>query len=102
QYWGQEVLLYPADPLYKRAVNSYHLDNINDFIAELTPLSQISDEDAMLCGFDNSKHFLDVLQEYRLTSINVDRLRLKGYALPWMGISVEEQITRGWVKLKTN
>lgn len=28
-----------------------------------------------------------------------DYLRSCGYALPWLGISVEEQIKRGWVKL---
>lgn len=29
-----------------------------------------------------------------------DFLRSRGYALPWMGLSVEEQVNRGWVKLK--
>jgi hypothetical protein len=31
-----------------------------------------------------------------------DYLRSKGYALPFMGLSVEQQISYGWVKLKTN
>ncbi|TDO21917.1 hypothetical protein [Pedobacter duraquae] len=30
----------------------------------------------------------------------VDYLRSKGYALPWMGLSVEKQIEYGWIKLK--
>ncbi|MCT3817127.1 hypothetical protein HZQ15_18795 [Elizabethkingia anophelis] len=30
----------------------------------------------------------------------LDYLRSKGYALPWMGLSVEKQIQYGWVKLK--
>lgn len=30
----------------------------------------------------------------------VDYLRLNGYAWEWMGISVEEQINRGWITLK--
>ena len=30
-----------------------------------------------------------------------DYLRSKGYALPWMGVTVEQQIEWGWVKLKT-
>lgn len=29
-----------------------------------------------------------------------DYLRSRGYALPWMGISVEKQIEAGWVKLE--
>ena len=28
-----------------------------------------------------------------------DYLRSKGYALPWMGLSVEKQIDYGWIKL---
>lgn len=29
----------------------------------------------------------------------IDYLRSKGYALPWMGLTVEEMIEAGWVKL---
>lgn len=29
-----------------------------------------------------------------------DYLRSRGYALPWFGLSVEELVNRGWVKLK--
>lgn len=31
----------------------------------------------------------------------VDYLRSKGYALPWMGLSVEEMVEAGWIKLTT-
>jgi len=30
----------------------------------------------------------------------VDHLRSKGYALPWMGLSIEDLIEYGWVKIK--
>jgi len=30
-----------------------------------------------------------------------DYLRSNGYALPWMGLSVIEQINRGWVKIRS-
>ena len=30
-----------------------------------------------------------------------DHLRSKGYALPWAGITVDEMVDAGWVKLKT-
>lgn len=36
---------------------------------------------------------------YNLTAI-IDYLRSKGYALPWMGLSVEDLVNAGWVKLK--
>lgn len=29
-----------------------------------------------------------------------DYLRSKGYALPWMGLSVEEMVEAGWIKLQ--
>lgn len=31
----------------------------------------------------------------------VDFLRSKGYVLPWMGLSVEQLVEFGWIKLKT-
>lgn len=31
-----------------------------------------------------------------------DYLRSRGYALPWMGLSVEQLISYGWIKLKDN
>lgn len=138
-YWGQRVLLdvnnggeptlYPVD-----RSNMYRLD---ESILELTPLSQISDEDSYYVGatvncwswaerkqmffkddemsethigfgkmFTSSigKEFgpglshpfahnsTDILHAY-------DYLRSKGYALPWIGLSVDEQIEYGWVKL---
>jgi hypothetical protein len=36
-----------------------------------------------------------------LTFEQVDLLRSKGYALPFNGLSVEEQISRGWVRIKS-
>ena len=32
----------------------------------------------------------------------VDYLRSKGYALPWMDLSVEDLVKYGWIKLKEN
>lgn len=32
----------------------------------------------------------------------VDYLRSKGYALPWMGLSVEKLVEYGWIKLKND
>lgn len=42
--------------------------------------------------------------EYKRNSVGntsaIDFLRSRGYALPYMSLSVEEQVNRGWVKLK--
>ena len=47
----------------------------------------------------------DEVEEYKRPSrslIGTDYLRSKGYALPWMDLSVEDFIEYGWVKLKEN
>lgn len=41
------------------------------------------------------KHIDKVVQNTKVA----DYLRSKGYALPYMGISVEDQIKYGWIKL---
>jgi hypothetical protein len=107
QYWGQNILIYEPDLGYHRIVNDYKIGNADEFVAELKPLSQITDEE-----FKKLEIFPDSLDEegyregapfsdyYYLRSEEVDFLRSKGYALPYMGISVEQQIEWGWVKLK--
>ena len=97
-----------------------------NWFLELKPLSSISDEDLEyirpLVGYDNTplgiglvKRFLTVLwmdsddiNYFAITDTRptlkvlaiIDFLRSRGYALPWMCLSVEELINRGWVKLK--
>lgn len=88
---------------------------------ELKPLSSISDEDAIeyfdILWYENhkskSKEFkIDLGKDWAnsilsqrmgLISSNLiygyDYLRSKGYALPWMGLSVEEMVEAGWIKL---
>ena len=47
----------------------------------------------------------DEIDEYKRPSrslIGTDYLRSKGYALPYMDLSVEDLIDYGWVKLKEN
>lgn len=38
----------------------------------------------------------------KIGSMECDYLRSKGYALPWMDLSVEDLVEYGWVKLKEN
>lgn len=161
-YWGQKVLCNTNKGWSDWTISQISLREIvlakSDSL-ELTPLSQISDEDAIKVaqlshqmpnanfivervgndlvhlkyyqenikrevhisinkyGCINSNwHFLkdgdDEAKSFKInigeiqTSIKnipyisiVDFLRSKGYALPWMGLSVEEMIEFGWIKL---
>lgn len=96
-----------------------------NWFLELKPLTSISDEDAIEVAKIFGRVKGDSPNEYRklinyffgdgslfdrfylipelpvYTSLEViDCLRSKGYALPFVGASVEELINRGWVKLK--
>ena len=75
---------------------------------ELKPLSSITDEAAIdlaeILGWSRK----DLYKRYivrshtlggLLSQIELDFLRSRGYALPWMSISVEQQIKFGWIKL---
>lgn len=120
QYYGQYII---RQPLMTTVFLNYHLnlgydEIIKDGWIELTSLSDITDEDAIevakiFFGSDYpdaslAKEILKIelsTGHHGITGIGWirvwDYLRSRGYALPWMGVSVEEQIKRGWIKLKT-
>ena len=60
---------------------------------ELKPLAQMSDED--------KEHAYWPVYPTHVCVMNIDYLRSKGYALPWLGLSVEEMIEAGWIKIKS-
>lgn len=106
QYFGQKVLkiidnetpfLVSGDGSRKRLLLAY---------LELTPLSQISDEDRHEVSGDLAMSINEYGCEYSFEGLvewgiyDADYLRSKGYALPYMGLSVEDLVNRGWVKLK--
>ena len=39
---------------------------------------------------------------FNIEQYEIDYLRSKGYALPYMDLSVEDLISYGWIKLKVN
>ena len=111
QYWGQHVLYFSSD--FLRKIDNLTLDSVeNDDYLELKPLSQISDEDAIKISkeFPNFKSDIrnsvkELFQEFDVLELSMetgDYLRSKGYALPWMDLSVEDLVEYGWVKLKEN
>jgi hypothetical protein len=126
-YYNQFVMKIPNNDDKLRVFDEWILKVVkNDSYLELTPLSQISDEDAIevakiLFGDDISESELKVwlpkisanlrnqfgsnifpiMQPYFSISWQVaDYLRSKGYALPFLNISVNKQIELGWIKLK--
>lgn len=122
QYWGQRVWRRTQGENNLLYINTDTLSakrgNMNGDFLELKPLSSITDEDAIEVGdimdFETStREDIDFVKSCIDSIINGDQaqvlawvqifdyLRSKGYALPWMGLSVEEQISRGWIKLKT-
>lgn len=46
-YWGQSVRLYKDDSVSKSTIKTWDLEHPEDVFLELTPLSQISDDDAI-------------------------------------------------------
>lgn len=121
QYWGQEVLKATSMQGIHRVGKSFMGKIYPDQYLELKPISQISDEDAEYCigsvecrlrknnpnhgdyGMSPSAIFINSIignSSYHIGRKEVDYLRSKGYALPWMSLSVEQLIEYGWIKLK--
>lgn len=106
-YWGQKVMYVGGVGFVKIGHAGWNLKH-PDFFLELKPLSSISDEDAIevskLCVNGNDKRIDNIKVYARIyasqSSLINDFLRSRGYALPWMGLLVEELVQRGWVKLK--
>jgi hypothetical protein len=114
QYWGQRVGFVVNDMGDWEVGKCKFIDYL-----ELTPLSQITDEDAIeVAKIAGNSSYMDdrrafngrlLMQEFLRKQSNVygeswlhvfDYLRSKGYALPYMGILVEEMVKYGWIKLK--
>jgi len=125
QYWGQQVFQSKSFE-DDSPCHFYKLSGTdeNDYLL-LTPLSDITDEDAkriatilQLSNNNTSmkdalpftkqliKHWLeydDSFDEnvYHLDYLEgCDYLRSKGYALPYLNYSIEDLIEKGWIKLK--
>lgn len=129
QYWGQNVLTRPHcggkkwilgdEVSIQSALSKQGYDY--QYFLELKPLSSITDEDLEKISFNFPEGTKDIefdflpdnykfhwkakkgikVKEGFLALKDFDYLRSKGYALPWLGLSVEKQIAYGWVKLKT-
>ncbi len=109
---------------YFNWIDSEFFSYPDPWIAELKPLSSISDEDAIdiysimiptgkstekerifygrsfIKNYDTTNETLEFAQSYLDIQRAIDFLRSRGYALPWMGLSVEQLTEYGWIKLK--
>lgn len=124
-HWRQDVIIYKNEILFVMP-ETIHVTIIHNAHLLLTPLSMITDEHAievfdMLFGHSEThrekpqEFKIDLGKSWGLSIFTetygyyypksyiqmLDFLISKGYALPWMGISVEELVKRGWLKLKT-
>lgn len=93
-YWGQKVgctkYVWSGLKINKSNINSVEW-------LELKPIESITDEEAEKLGFEDKSHFHADGSIHSL----LDELRLMGFAVDWAGLTVDELINRGWVKLKT-
>lgn len=104
-YWGQWIMVR-----YNRngasGIGESTMRNVRNSYLLLTPLSMISDEDIDVLSWGENRILtkrqvfeVSISHSYHIKEI--DFLRSRGYALPWMGLSVEKLVQSGWVKLKT-
>lgn len=116
QYWGQLILMQKDGLGVKKCIQAYWEKTLFSRYIELTPLSQITDEDAIevakiegyyIDPIARGKSLINYLylSNGSVSSCSMvieinDYLRSKRYALPWMGLSVDDLISYGWVKLK--
>lgn len=79
--------------------NGNHKSNALNAKLNLKPLSSITDEDAREVGLSPTSFstYSDYLPP--LSPKDFDYLRSRGYSLPFLGLSVKELISAGWVKL---
>jgi hypothetical protein len=97
-YWGQEIQSHRKELFHVTGIL------ISQSWLTLKPLSSISDEDAEFIDLQSEDYNEDGWFDgegifYYWASFDVDYLRSKGYALPWMGLSVEEMVQADWIKL---
>lgn len=108
-YWGQSLLpvsYWGSNNKIDEGV--FYSKNTREFESswlDLKPLSQISDEDAKVIDLQSAEDYSENGwwdkhgDFYYWASFDVDFLRSKGYAIPWMRLSVEEIVEAGWIKL---
>lgn len=116
QYWGQKVVyntLFNFDNLNDICQATFNIEALPHEILHLKPIASITDEDAKnVCllsrpdvkwknySREDIKNLALRLHQYSI--IAYQYLQSKGYALPYMGLSVERLIEYGWIKMEVS
>ena len=116
QYWDQDVIQVdmPEWSGNTRFVDALTMesDGFKHFSILLKKANNINKEEALLLSkmrytlqeyinVENGKCMVSCHEnQISLIQTQVDFLRSKGYALPWMGLSVKQLEEYGWIKLK--
>lgn len=103
QYWGQRILrdLNGEGELISLTftVSELRGDNPHTYL-ELKPIHEISGDEALKIFSNPDKdRIIKNIECGWLFSDHADILRSKGYAIPWMGLSVVQLEQAGWIKL---
>jgi hypothetical protein len=106
-YYGQEIIMKRVwdSPMDFKYLFQDDLEyNVASTYLKLKPLSQITDEDAIEvecygAGVDEYGYSFSRVGHTSWKGHEQDYLRSKGYALPWMGLTVDELVKAGWVTL---
>lgn len=105
QYYNQHVLYFTQS--FLRKVDHLVLSHVEDSdYLELKPLSSITDEEHKeilenpIYNTEKSVQKNKIGNYYTSDIAITDYLRSKGYALPFMGISVKKLVEFGWIKIK--
>ena len=105
QYWGTKTMYVGEVGLVEVGKGGWNLKH-PDFFLQLKPLSKITNEDAISMyrglerNYESSNQFLEDYKSIGfLEQSEVDFLRSKGYAAPYMEYSVDELVKIGWVQL---
>lgn len=129
-YWDQKVVKGTLNALFNTsyALGSPFMKHLaGNYILEVTPLQDITDEHAIECAKLNPsfhqtgeytvyrnpllqpvvssgegyKYEKVIIEKDQLNPAQVDYLRSKGYALPYLNYTVDQLIKEGVFKLKT-
>ncbi|KGT09526.1 hypothetical protein NV63_06785 [Elizabethkingia anophelis] len=122
QYWGQKIMIWDESkslPPQKVGVSYMTKYGVSNRKLELKSLEDLTEDDLMTIAkyyepttykveSNSDEIVFDYMYGDSFSSAAIgydygyalDYLRSKGYALPWMGLSVEKLVEYGWVKLK--
>lgn len=109
------IALYtPYGEIWKKSNEGHQLKVATGNIClNLKSLSSITEQDLLeladFAGLDNEEldknwrdgvnEIVDHFNDEDAFLVLGDYFRYRGYAIPWMGITVDEQIKAGWIKL---